>query len=380
MISILILIETMVLYASEQKCLVRFFDIFSPIFFIYFLPMLASTAGLIDPKAPVLGLITTYVLPMALFLLLVTVDMRAIFRLGDKALLMFFIGSLGIMTGAVVAFVLVKGVIGPQFWGGFGALSASWTGGSANMIAVKEALPVPDNVFLPMVIVDTIVPYVWMGLLIAAVRLQPAFDRWNRADRSVLEALHRHSGATAVGISALTPWGIAVVLACAAVAGLVSQWLGAQLPAVKNIIGPAAWTIIAVTSLALLLSFTPARRLETLGANKAGAWLLYFVLTAIGAKAALTDLGASVVLIGAGFIIVAVHLVFLLAGARFLRAPLFLVAASSQACIGGVASAPVVAAVYEPALASVGLLLAILGNIVGTYLGVICAHWCRFFS
>ena len=63
---------------------------------------------------------------------------------------------------------------------------AAWTGGSANMIAVKEALAVPDAVFAPMVIVDTVVPYLWMGLLIAMVGLQPAFDRWNRADRAIL--------------------------------------------------------------------------------------------------------------------------------------------------------------------------------------------------
>jgi len=74
---------------------------------------------------------------------------------------------------------------------------------------------------------------------------------------------------------------------------------------------------------------------------------------------------------------VAVHAVVLLAGARLLRAPLFLVAAASQANIGGVASAPLVAEVYHPGLASVGLLLAILGNIVGTWLGIVCAQLCR---
>jgi uncharacterized membrane protein len=83
------------------------------------------------------------------------------------------------------------------------------------------------------------------------------------------------------------------------------------------------------------------------------------------------------VLIAAGLTIVAVHAVVILIGARLLRAPLFLVAAASQANIGGVASAPVVAEVYHPGLASVGLLLAILGNIVGTWLGIVCAQLCR---
>jgi uncharacterized membrane protein len=89
------------------------------------------------------------------------------------------------------------------------------------------------------------------------------------------------------------------------------------------------------------------------------------------------SIGSALTLIAAGLLIVVIHAAILLMGARLLRAPMFLVAAASQACIGGVASAPVVAEVYHPGLASVGLLLAILGNIVGTWLGIACAQLCR---
>ena len=197
----LIAIEALVLYAAGSKRFAKYFHILPSVFWIYFLPMLASTFGLIDPKAPVLGVITSFILPMALFLLLVTVDVKAIARLGGKATGMYFIGSAGIMTGTVVVFLLFKNIIGPQFWAGFGAISASWIGGSANMIAVKEALNVPDPVFLPMVVVDTICPYVWMGFLIAGVCFQSGFDRWNRSDRTVLDALKEHARQTVTAIS-----------------------------------------------------------------------------------------------------------------------------------------------------------------------------------
>ncbi|MEI6437419.1 MAG: DUF819 family protein [Candidatus Omnitrophota bacterium] len=383
---VLMMIEAAVLIAARQKRFAPLFDILPSVFFIYFLPMLASTFGLIDPKAPVLGKITANILPMSLFLLLVTVDVRAIFRLGGKALGMFFIGSAGVIVGAALAYVLVKQWVGAAFWAGFGALAASWTGGSANMIAVKEAMSVPDAVFLPMVVVDTIVPYVWMGLLIAAVKWQPAFDRWNRADRGVLDELKARTSAVKAAFATLTLPGLILLIVCALTAGFASQYAAARMPQVKDILSPPsgagayAWTIIIVSFIGLGLSFTPVRRLEKAGATKVGYWLLYFVLTAIGAKASLSNLGASAILIGGGFLIIAVHLIFLLVGARILRAPLFLVAAASQANIGGVASAPVVAAVYEPGLASVGLLLAITGNIVGTYLGILCAQFCRLFS
>ena len=157
----------------------------------------------------------------------------------------------------------------------------------------------------------------------------------------------------------------------------MAHWLGHQLPAIRDVISGYTWTIVIVSLLGLLLSCTPARKLEQYGASKAGSWLLYFVLTAIGAKASVASIGSALVLIGAGLLIMLVHALFLLVAARLLKAPLFLVAAASQANVGGVASAPVVAEVYQPGLASVGLLLAILGNIFGTYFGIFCAQLCR---
>jgi uncharacterized membrane protein len=380
-ICFLLAIEIAVLRLSRLSRLEKFFDIVSPVFWIYFLPMLSSSVGLIDPKAPVLGMITTDLLPAALLLLLMTVDLRAILMLGGKALGMFFIGSAGIITGAVLSFAVYRHFIGGQFWGGFGALSASWTGGSANMIAVKEALSVPDAVFLPMVVVDTVVPYLWMGILIAAVRWQGPFDRWNRSDRAVIDDLRRRTESQRKGkASRLSLSMLAVFVGIAAVGSAFAQLIAARLPVIKDIFSTYAWTIIVVTTLGLGLSFTPVRKLENKGATKVGYFILYFVLTAIGAKAALVNIGSALLLITAGLLIVLVHVGFLLAGARVLRAPLFLVAAASQANIGGVASAPVVAAVYEPGLASVGLLLAILGNIVGTYFGIMCGQICRIFG
>ena len=71
---------------------------------------------------------------------------------------------------------------------------------------------------------------------------------------------------------------------------------------------------------------------------------------------------------------IAVHAALLFAAIRLLRAPIFFLGAASQACVGGYSSAPLVAAIYHPAMAPVGLLLAVLGNVVGTYLGLIVAQ------
>lgn len=377
-IIILVAVATLILKLARHKRTERFFNLLPAVFWIYFLPMLAATFGLITTESPVYNMITTWLLPASLVLLLLPVDIKAILRLGPAALAMFFIGAAGIMAGAVISFNLFKPVIGNDFWSGFGALSASWTGGSANMIAVKEALPVRDAVFAPMVIVDTVVPYLWMGIMIAMVGLQPAFDRWNRADSTILERLGKSAVEhfSAAG-NRRTPSGIFFTLIIAFAGSGMACLIARQLPQIMNIVNTYTWTIIIVTLIGIMLSFSPARNLERYGATRTGYDLLYFVLTAIGAKASIASMGSAFVLIAAGMLIVTVHAVVLLIGARLMKAPMFLVAAASQANIGGVASAPVVAEVYQPGLASVGLLMAILGNIVGTWLGIVSAHLCR---
>ena len=379
-IIVLVGIEAAVMYLAGNARFKHWFSFLPAVFWIYFLPMLASTAGLIDSRHAVYGLITQNILPASLFLLLLCVDVKAIVRLGPQALTMMLAGSAGIMIGTVAVFALLKNIVGGQMWSGFGALSASWTGGSANMVAVKEALLTPDEVFLPMVIVDTIVPYFWMGILVSAVSLQPQFDKFTRADRQVLDELNRkvaslHSGKGRQFSILATIFILLVAFA----GGRAAMAAAGYLPEIKDIISRYAWTIISASVLGLALSLTPARKLERYNSDRIGYLLLYFVLTSIGAKASLANIHESLVLIGAGFLIVILHAVFLVLAARLLHAPMFLAAVASQANIGGVASAPIVAEIYQPGLASIGLLLAVFGGIIGTYLGIVTGHLCHLF-
>ena len=294
---------------------------------------------------------------------------------------MFFAGAAGIVLGAPIVFNLFRGWIGNDFWAGFGAISASWTGGSANMIAVKEALGTPDAVFTPMVIVDTVVPYIWMGILVALVKLEPWYDRWNNADRRVLDDLNRKTKMVASMKNQRLKWPSTIfILFFAGVGSFAAQNIAAGFPAIKDVISPYAWTIIIVSALGILLSFTPAKKFESYGSTRIGYFILYFVLTSIGALASLLNIGSTFLLIAAGFLLVLIHAAVLVITSRLIKAPLFLVAVASQANIGGVASAPMVAEIYQPGLASVGLLLAILGNIVGTYLGIIAGQLCRWIT
>ena len=372
---VLLLIEGVILFLSENSRTKKFFKFPPPLFWIYFLPMLVSGAGILPQQHAIYSKITNTVLPAGLILLLIATDIKAILKLGRPALLMMFTGSVGIMFGAPLVVALFKPWLPADAWSGFGALSASWIGGSANMIAVREAIHTPDAVFFPMIVVDTVVAYSWMGLLILLEGFQKTYDAWNRSDRGVVEELARKTASVDSGTQKVSFQYLPAILAVA----FGGAWISNKLSGILGN-GSFAWTIILASTLGILLSFTSLRKLENRGASRTGYFFLFLVLTSIGSRASLSGICSAPVLILAGVVLVLIHALFLLAVSRVAHIPLCLVATASQANIGGPASAPIVASAYTPALAPVGLFLGILGNVMGTYLGLLTSQLCRWVS
>jgi uncharacterized membrane protein len=369
------LIVAGIVFFSEDPRTRKFFQFPPPLFWIYFLPMIVSGVGILPAQHAIYPKITNTVLPAGLILLLISTDIKAILKLGRPALLMMFTGSAGIMLGTPLVVMLFKPWLPADAWSGFGALSASWIGGSANMIAVKEAIHTPDAVFFPMIVVDTVVAYSWMGLLILLEGFQKTYDRWNRSDLRVIEALARKTASADAHAQKFNYRYLPLILGVA----FGGAWISNKLAGVLGN-GSFAWAIILATTFGILLSFTSLRKLEFHGASRIGYLFLFLVLTSIGARASLSGIFAAPLLIVAGMVLVLIHAMFLFTVSRIARIPLCLVATASQANIGGPASAPIVAAAYEPALAPVGLLLGILGNVMGTYLGLVTSLMCKWVS
>jgi len=139
-----------------------------------------------------------------------------------------------------------------------------------------------------------------------------------------------------------------------------------------------AWTVILVTTLGLLLSFTRLSRLEHSGSTHLGNYFLFMLLASIGARTDLRAIFQVPVFVLVGVVWIFIHAVCLFVAARLLKAPMFLMATASQANIGGPVTAPIVASVYKRSLAPVGLLMAVLGSILGIYAGLFCAQLCAW--
>jgi uncharacterized membrane protein len=302
-----------------------------------------------------------------------------------------FAGTLGVMIGAVLGYALFSGQLDPEGWKNVGSLAASWTGGSANMFAVKAAYEIPDPVFSPMIVVDSVMVYSWLGILIAFAGAQEAYARrFGVNERITADMGARVREFAAQENHAATTRDILVILAIGLVGGhlcnLAGAWLNGMIkpfaktsPALSTF-SPMTIAIIFVTALGILLSFSPVRRFERVGASRVGYAMLFLLLPTFGAQANLREFGMIPWYAAVGAVMLAFHAIFIFAAMRLLRAPLFFGAVGSQANVGGPASASIVASTYQQALAPVGILLGILGGITGTYVGLVTAQLCRFFA
>lgn len=262
-----------------------------------------------------------------------------------------------------------------DIWMGFAALSGSWIGGTANMVAIADSVGMPDAMYGPIIVVDTVVGYGWMGVLLFFSAFQTRFDKRTNARTEVIEETNRRLAELSVHRRPIDLGQVIMLVGLGFAGSVLAVNVGAVLPQLGDptIISSTTWTVLLVVTVGLVLSFTPLRSLEEVGASHFGYAALYLLLAGIGARANLREVLEAPIYLAAGVVWIGVHVAVLFGAARLVRAPLFFIATGSMANIGGAASAPVVAGVYHPAMAPVGLLMAVAGYVLGIYGALGCA-------
>lgn len=354
----------------------RIFDVAPAILWAYFLPMISTTLGIIPSESAAYDWMVRYLLLVALVLLMVTIDVPAVLRLGRPAIVMMLAGTAGIVLGGPLALAVFGAWLPEEAWKGMAALSGSWIGGSAQLVAVAESVDTPDAMLGPIIVVDTVVGYGWMGVLLFLSAYQARFDRWNRADTRLIEETNAALAAKYEEIRRpIAVRDLAMILAVGFAGAYLCRLVGDALPELGDpqIVSHTTWSVILVTTVGVGLSFSPLQRLEGPGASRVGTIALYLLVTAIGARGDLKAIAAAPLFLAAGALWIGVHVAVLILVARRIRAPLFFLATGSMANVGGAASAPVVAGVYHPAMAPVGVLMAVVGYVIGIYAALSCA-------
>jgi uncharacterized membrane protein len=378
LLAVLILIPAALFYLAENTPLKAFFQKVPVLVFAYIVPSLFSAAGIIPSDAPIYGDIMRFVLPASLLLLTLSIDLKGIYNLGPKALLLFFSATAGIIIGGPIALLIFQSYLPDDIWQGFAALAGSWTGGGVNFVAVGLAVGATESMLGMMVIVDVVVAYTWTGLLMFFASRYKRIDANHGADNTMVENLRlkveKFQKETA---RVSTTSDFMVLIGVAFGAAWLARQLGMWLPPIGGIFDSFAWMIVLVTGFGVILSFTPFRKYEGAGASKLGTLMLYMLIGVIGVKADFSLIAQYPMLIAAGATWLLIHILVIYLVMRFTKAPLFFMAVGSQANVGGVASAPIVASAFHPALATVGVLLGVAGYVVGTYAGLLTAFLLR---
>lgn len=369
--------------ASRPGGWAKFYNVVPPLLLCYLVPGIYNTAGLIDGANTSLynPVASRVLLPAALVLLTLSIDMKAILRLGPKLLAMYAAASLSIMLGAVLAFIGMRAVfpeaMAGDTWRGMTALAGSWIGGGANMMAMKEIFDVDATTFGQFAVVDVGVAYVWMAALIFLAGRAPKIDARSGADTAPLDGLRQRMekfqaehGRIASLADLMMIVGIAFggVGLAHAIAGPASAWFGANVSWASQVSlhEPFVWIVVLCTLFGLGLSFTRARNLEGAGASSIGTLLLYFLIASIGMQMDILALFDRPLLFLLGIVWILIHIALLWLVGRLLKVPFFYFTIGSMSNIGGPASAPVVASAFHPSLAPVGALLGTLGYATGT--------------
>jgi uncharacterized membrane protein len=378
-LAVLLAVLAVIFWLTQHPVAGRFFKIIPALVFCYFVPTTLTTLGVIPDQSVLYSWVKTFVLPAALLLLILALDLPAIMRLGPKAIIMLLAGTFGVVIGGPIALYVCQFVLPhdwqlpPDAWQGLAALSGSWIGGGANFVAIGEIAGTTDSMLATMVIPDVFVANIWMGILLFLSGKQEKIDARRGADTTAIDELKIRMADFQQRVNRVaTLPDLIMILALGFVASWVSHKVGVWLPDIGSMIGSSTWKYIIITTLGVALSFSRARNLEGAGASKLGSVMIYLLVACIGASADFRKIVENPGFLVAGFIWIGVHIVVLLTVAKLIRAPLFFVAVGSQANIGGAASAPVVAAAFHPSLAPVGALLAVAGYVLGTYAGLVC--------
>ncbi len=354
--------------ALERRFGWKVFSVLPPIVLTYLLVTTLAVAGLWQVNEAIReaqSILVARLLPALLFLLMINCDLRAIWALGPRVLGVFACTTVSLFVAFIATFLIYRHWLPGDAWHPIAALSGSWVGGTANMVAVKQAIGMSDANLAMSLLTDAVCYSMWIVVLFSVARLAPAFNRWTRA--KVTGDLPLPASKVTEPI---TPESVLLWLGMALLAAALASALAALLPT-SAILSATTWTILLATAAGLIVAHTPLARFP--GAGPISGAMLISVVAVLASQSNFDGLGAAPLYLLCGVTIIAIHAVLLVLAARLFHFDLHLCGIASLSHIGGVATAPILAAAYSPALVPVGVLLGLLGYIIGTGFGLLVA-------
>lgn len=318
---------------------------------------------------PVYSFSNDYAVPLAIVLLLLTVDLRGMRRLGKPALIAFGLACVGTVAGTLAADLLFGMRIGEEHWKIAGQYAASYIGGGINYAAVGAAFQTSESLYAAGAAADNIMTNIWM----VVTALLPMW--WIRKSDSIEEA-NGHEGSQSAKPErawSMMEWVILLAAAFFIVWGaqlimpILNRWIGFEIP-----------VVLGYTTLALAANLlTPLHRFQ--GGEETGILLLHFFFATMGAGTILETLvDKGPILFLFLVITVIIHGVIVFALGRWWRLDPRLLAVASQATVGGPSTALALASSQGwKQLVTPGVLMGLMGYAIGNYVGIAVGTWLK---
>jgi len=360
----------------EKQFKWKIFQYLPPLIWIYTLPVLFSNTGVIPHKCDLYSGLSSYALPMFIVLMLLEVDFMAVVRVIGRGLFVMLMGTVGVVVGGPIAYLIFRSQLEPYMVGGFGALAGSWIGGTGNMAAVG-ADATPEAMGLA-VIADNMVYIIWLPILLASKGLASKFQRFTGADKDRVSKMESAVANLQQKSKEVEMQHVLYLALIGIAATLLARAIASHLPVIDPYISTNTWRVLSVTTIGILLSFTPARRIP--GSQPIAMAIIYLFVASMGAKASLEGLSDAPIFLAAAYVWIFIHGFFCLLGARLFKVDVHTAAIASAANIGGAASAPIVAACHRKSLVPVSVLMALIGYALGTFMGYVTLWLCQWVS
>lgn len=351
------LLSAVALLLSKKEYSV--FRYIPPIVLLYMSVMLLSSWGVIERNDAITQSYSTLksnLLPAMLFLMLLPNKITVLFRLGKKMLLAFFLASGTLFLAFVLTFILISQqasdieILGP--------LAGSWMGGTGNMLAVAAAIDASENAVGVTMLIDSVDYSLWVMFLLLLVPFASSFNSFTKASDPVRDVEFEERCALHFSYRGYT-W----LLVSALLASLFSQLGGIFL---SQLFGSATtWSVIIATLFGIAFAFSSLAKIK--GLQSTANAMLYLLIALIASRANIHfDLSLLSYLL-MGLSVLSIHALLMLIFAKLFRLDLFSISVASLANVGGIASAPILSAAYAQSLVGIGVLMATLGYVIGTF-------------
>ncbi|MDO5062214.1 MAG: DUF819 family protein [Peptostreptococcaceae bacterium] len=351
--------------------------------------MVLSNLKIIPTDAPAYDSVWTYVVPLAIPMLLFKSDLRKIWRESGKLIIIFLISSIGTVIGALIGFSLLSAHI-PGLREVAAMMTGSYIGGSVNFSAMASAFSVSKELSSAAVVADNLLMALYFFVLITIPTINFFRKNYKHPYMDQLESSEHKEGQTIAAsywerkevslkdIAFAFASSVAIVAFSVALESAVKAFgesLGGDLGKIIALFGNKYLFITTITM--ILATLFPKFLGEIRGAQEIGTFLIYIFFVVIGVPASiLVIVTKAPLLLLFCAIMVAMNMVMTFVGGKLFGFTLEEIILASNANIGGPTTA-VAMAISKGWGELVGpiMMVGTLGYVLGNYFGLFIGNY-----